>query len=146
MDASRRASRLRSRGTAFRMASHFKCDHPGPDRDLPSMRQMALIGRRPSCLTGDTAMTDPSAPPRRQVVIAGDVVVDHHLYQGDRRKPDNPSGFAPVRDDRRLLHPLLVPYATLNDAVKEKDRDGAGHYSEMVALAGSRVVWPGDEA
>lgn len=46
-------------------------------------------------------MPDPVDRKVCQVVVSGDLVVDHHLYEGDRRKPDNANGRG-VRHVRRV--------------------------------------------
>ncbi len=51
-----------------------------------------------------------------------------------------------TRDDERKLHPSLVPYATLTDAEKKKDRNSVRHFPDMVRLAGYRILLPGGDS
>lgn len=48
----------------------------------------------------------------------------------------------PVRDDDKLTHPLLVPYADLPESEKEYDRDLALETIKVVLTLGYHIVPP----
>ncbi|HLZ82602.1 MAG TPA: RyR domain-containing protein [Caulobacteraceae bacterium] len=48
--------------------------------------------------------------------------------------------YAPVRDDAHRRHPMMIPYARLPDAEKDKDRSNIRHYPDFAARAGYRIV------
>lgn len=48
-----------------------------------------------------------------------------------------------VRDDKAKKHPCLVQYATLSEEDKEKDRNAARHYPDIVEMAGYTIVAAG---
>lgn len=48
--------------------------------------------------------------------------------------------YGPERDDSARKHPLLVPYATLPDIEKSKDRQTVRRYPSYARLAGLRIV------
>jgi hypothetical protein len=48
--------------------------------------------------------------------------------------------YGPKRDDKALIHPLLVPYASLPDVEKEKDRQTVRQYPAYAKIAGLRIV------
>ena len=56
-------------------------------------------------------MTDASTPARPRIIVAGDIVIDHHLYEGERRSAtsDGVRGVAEVRAEggAALVHRLL---------------------------------------
>lgn len=53
--------------------------------------------------------------------------------------------YGPARDDSRRIHPLMVPYAKLQEPAKDRDRKTITDYAERLAGAGYRIVWLGDE-
>lgn len=58
--------------------------------------------------------------------------LDWHLDNGwTQSKP---------RDDARMQHHLLVPYADLNDNERNKDRDAIRNYPQIAELAGMKIV------
>ena len=48
--------------------------------------------------------------------------------------------FGPVRDDRKRLHPDMIPYDQLAEPIKQKDRDEVASLIPMAALAGETLV------
>ncbi len=48
--------------------------------------------------------------------------------------------YGPLRDDRRLLHPDMIPYDQLAEPIKQKDRDEVASLIPMAALAGETLV------
>ena len=50
--------------------------------------------------------------------------------------------YAPVRDDSKRTHPLLVSYADLVEEEKDKDRQTIRNYPKYARLAGFKIVFP----
>ena len=107
-------------------------------RRIPSV--LALVG------LGVTKAAAPKAPAR--------VVLDAHLERNIERLAEaehdgwqdflkrNGWRYDKVRDDKKRLHDLLVPYAALpSEAAKEKDRSQVRLYPDLAARAGFRIVW-----
>jgi hypothetical protein len=45
----------------------------------------------------------------------------------------------PARDDRRMIHPDLIPYVELDEPAKQKDRDVVDSIPDMAALSGEAL-------
>jgi hypothetical protein len=48
--------------------------------------------------------------------------------------------YAPVRDNDRREHPLMIPYGQLPESEKDKDRDSMRGYPKLLAAYGFRIV------
>jgi len=44
------------------------------------------------------------------------------------------------RDDRAKIHPQMRPYVEISEEEKDKDRNGVRKYSEILDLAGYKIV------
>jgi RyR domain len=64
---------------------------------------------------------------------------EHNGWVADRAK--NGWSYGTPRDDGRKRDPLMVPYAQLPEAEKEKDRIVVRNYPKQVAQAGLAIVW-----
>jgi class 3 adenylate cyclase len=60
-------------------------------------------------------------------------VREHDRWMNERRSQG--WTYAPVRDNSRKLHPMLVPWDDLTDTEKQKDRDAVLNMSMLLALA-----------
>jgi len=49
--------------------------------------------------------------------------------------------YAEERDDSKKKHHALRHYAELSEIDQEKDKNSVNHFSEMVSLAGYRIIW-----
>jgi hypothetical protein len=68
-----------------------------------------------------------------------DMAEDEHIdWRGQRELED--WSYSPVRDDAAKKHPCLVPYGSLSEEEKEKDRNVVRHYPDIVELAGCKIV------
>ncbi|RYE08862.1 MAG: hypothetical protein EOP22_11650 [Hyphomicrobiales bacterium] len=47
--------------------------------------------------------------------------------------------YGPVRDDRNMIHPDMIPYIELTEAARQKDRDVVASLPDMAALAGETL-------
>jgi hypothetical protein len=64
--------------------------------------------------------------------------MDWHLLNGWSPPP---AEGAAARDDSRLIHNLLVPYAELpSEKERDKDRNSVRKFPQLAALAGMKVV------
>ena len=45
----------------------------------------------------------------------------------------------PARDDRRMIHPDMIPYVDLDEPAKQKDRDVVDAIPDMAALSGEQI-------
>ena len=85
---------------------------------------------------------------------AASVVLPSHLVQLTERLAENAHDlwavqrmkegwtYGPQRDDRRKLHPCLVPYAELPESEKEYDRQTALGTLKGILRLGCRIVPP----
>ncbi|MBI4923250.1 MAG: hypothetical protein HY834_16025 [Devosia nanyangense] len=48
--------------------------------------------------------------------------------------------FGPVRDDKKMLHPDMLPYDQLSEPVRQKDRDEVASLAAMAGLAGEALL------
>ncbi len=62
---------------------------------------------------------------------------EHDRWMAERKQHD--WTWAPVRDNSRKHHPLLVPWDQLSEVEKEKDRDTIRNLPKLVEKAGFRV-------
>jgi class 3 adenylate cyclase len=62
---------------------------------------------------------------------------EHDRWMAERKQHD--WTYAPVRDNSRKHHPLLVPWDQLSEIEKEKDRDTIRNLPKLVEKAGFRV-------
>ena len=62
---------------------------------------------------------------------------EHRRWMAERRRQG--WTYAPVRDNARKHHPLIVDYEALPEVEKEKDRDAVRSVPLLVAKAGFRV-------
>jgi hypothetical protein len=62
---------------------------------------------------------------------------EHDRWMNDRIR--HGWTFAPVRDNGRKHHPLLVPWEDLSEPEKEKDRDAVRNMRRLIDKAGFRV-------
>src|ERR1700691_3984883 len=81
-------------------------------------------------LHGGRTLTEPGRDPmsaKHNVVVVGDIIVDHHIYEGERDKPTASSrrGFREVRESggAATLHRLLNAVLPLSG--KHKPANGA---------------------
>lgn len=44
------------------------------------------------------------------------------------------------RDDQAKIHPQMKPYAEISEEEKDKDRNGVRKYTEILDLAGYKIV------
>ena len=122
------------------LASIDKEDNRAAARRIPEI--LALVGM------GIADKTQPVAPdePSNTIVNAH---LEHHLERLSEAEHDgwmeqrlkNGWRYGEPRDDKNKIHPLLVPYATLPEKEKEKDRNSVRHFPDMVVKAGYRIVW-----
>jgi hypothetical protein len=64
---------------------------------------------------------------------------EHNGWIAHRTK--NGWSYGETRDEKKKIHPLLVPYARLPEKEKNKDRNSVRHFPDMAARAGYRIVW-----
>ena len=63
---------------------------------------------------------------------------EHARWAGERERQG--WTYAPVRDNARKHHPLLVPWEELNEIEREKDRVVVRNATKLAAAAGFRLV------
>ena len=63
---------------------------------------------------------------------------EHDGWMEHRKK--NGWRYGKTRDEALKLHPAMLPYATLPEQEKGKDRDSIGHYPDFAGRAGYRIV------
>jgi class 3 adenylate cyclase len=78
---------------------------------------------------GDIAITDAQM---EEMAIR-----EHERWMADRMRHD--WTWAPVRDNARKHHPLLIPWERLSEVEKEKDRDTIRNLPRLIEKAGFRV-------
>jgi hypothetical protein len=93
----------------------------------------------------------PTRAALRHVLVAGDILVDRHLYAGERATEAEHDGwmshrarqgwrYGEARRDEARVHPAMRPYVAISDADKDKDRDSVLHYPAFAARANHRFV------
>lgn len=65
---------------------------------------------------------------------------EHVGWMADRR--DAGFRYGATRDNKLLVHPLLVPYDDLPPGERDKDRDAIRHYPDVLGRVGYRIVFP----
>jgi hypothetical protein len=117
-----------------------KEDNRAAARRIPEILALAglgIIGGKPS-----GAPDDPSDAEIR-------AHLEHHLERLSEAEHDgwmeqrlkNGWRHGETRDDENRIHNLLVPYASLAEKEKNKDRNSVRHFPDMLARAGFRIFW-----
>jgi hypothetical protein len=123
-----------------RLAEIDKEDNRAAARRIPEILALAGMG------VADKKQPGSSDEPSEEIINAH---LQHHLERLAEAEHDgwveqrlkNGWRYGEPRDDERKIHPLLVPYASLHEKEKKKDRNSVGHFPDMVAMAGYRIVW-----
>ena len=118
-----------------------------PWEDLPPGLQSANLAQAediPSKLEAflyeivSSGGVDPSSIELDPALLESHASIEHDRWMAEKTR----SGwtYAPVRDNEKLHHPLLIPYDDLPEVEKEKDRVTVRNIPALLAKAGYRVA------
>ena len=122
------------------LAPEWKDDNIEAARRIPAV--LALIG-----LGVEPVAQDPPSPGPDEATLKAHLrhnlerlaEAEHDGWWAYRTRNGWTCG-EPRSDDKRI-HPMMIPYADLDDAARQRDRNAVTNYPNQLATAGYRAVW-----
>jgi hypothetical protein len=115
-----------------------KEDNRAAGRRIPEILGIVGLGLRRAGDGDEPAVPDAEWAQILEQHIEKMAEAEHNGWMGHRTSIG--WRYDPIRNDEKLLHPAMRPYAELPEKEKDKDRNSVRHYPDFAARANHRIV------